>query len=163
MKEILIQLAAYNSWANQKLITCILALPEEKWQQTIPNSFDSFEKTLLHMWDAESNWWQRLKLQENIIPPSANFRGSVRELTSALQHQNKLWESWIGNASPAALEHVFMYQNSKREPFKMQVVQMLIHVFNHGTYHRGQLVTMLRQIGIDKIPMTDFAIWVRKK
>jgi uncharacterized damage-inducible protein DinB len=163
MKEILIQLAAYNSWANQKLIPCILALPEEKWQQTIPSSFDSFEKTLLHMWDAESNWWQRLKLQENIIPPSANFKGSMRELTSALQHQNKLWETWIGNASPAALEHVFMYQNSKREPFKMQVVQMLVHVFNHGTYHRGQLVTMLRQIGVDKIPMTDFAIWVRKK
>lgn len=163
MKEFLNQLSAYNSWANQKLIACILALPEEKLQLSLPSSFNSFENTLLHMWDAESCWWQRLKLQENIIPPSANFKGGIRDLCTALQHQNKLWESWISSASPAALEHVFLYLNSKREPFKMQVVQMLLHVFNHGTYHRGQLVNMLRQAGIDKIPPTDFAIWARKK
>ncbi len=91
MKELLIQLAAYNSWANQKLITCILSLPEEKIQQQIPSSFNSVEKTLLPMWDAESAWWHRLKLQENVIPPSANFTGNIRELPSELQHQNKVW------------------------------------------------------------------------
>jgi uncharacterized damage-inducible protein DinB len=36
-------------------------------------------------------------------------------------------------------------------------------VFNHATYHRGQLVTMLRQIGAEKIPATDFAAFVRLK
>jgi uncharacterized damage-inducible protein DinB len=40
---------------------------------------------------------------------------------------------------------------------------MLLHVFNHGTYHRGQLVTMLRQLGIENIPATDFIVWSREK
>jgi uncharacterized damage-inducible protein DinB len=40
---------------------------------------------------------------------------------------------------------------------------MLLHLFNHGTYHRGQLVNQLRQLGIAKIPPTDFIIWSRKK
>lgn len=163
MKELLGQYAAYNTWANQKLIDCIQLLPEDFSVKEVPSSFTSLRGTLLHMWDAESIWWQRMKLQEGIIPPSANFQGTTRDVAMALLHQNKLWESWIGNASPAALDHVFMYFNSRREQFKMPVYQMLFHVFNHGTYHRGQLVNMLRQLGVQKIPQTDFVIWVRNK
>ncbi|MFM9908181.1 MAG: DinB family protein [Chitinophagaceae bacterium] len=163
MKEILLQLASYNIWANQKLIECIQGLPEETIIKELPSSFISLQATLLHMWDAESIWWQRMKLQEAIIAPSANFKGNTRELVTALVHQNKLWESWLINASPAALEHVFMYLSTKREPLKMPIYQMILHVFNHGTYHRGQLVNMLRQCGVQKIPQTDFVIWTRAK
>jgi uncharacterized damage-inducible protein DinB len=163
MKELLQQMAAYNSWANQKLIDCIQSLPEEAALKEIPSSFKTLKGTLLHMWDAESIWWQRLKLQEGILAPRANFKGTIRDLVTALLHQNRLWESWIANASPAALDHVFMYYNSKREAFKQPVYQMLVHVFNHGTYHRGQLVIMLRQSGVQKIPPTDFVLWATGK
>jgi uncharacterized damage-inducible protein DinB len=64
MKEILSQFAAYNTWANQKLFDVIVALPEEKQLQELPGSFKNLYATMLHMWDAESVWWQRLKLQE---------------------------------------------------------------------------------------------------
>lgn len=163
MKELLQQLAAYNYWANQKLIECIQTLPEETTVKEIPSSFPSLQKTLLHMWDAESIWWQRLKLQEAVVAPSVNFKGTTRDITTALLHQNKLWETWINNANMVAIEHVFMYYNSKREPFKMPIQQMLIQVFNHGTYHRGQLVTMLRQLNVQKIPGTDYLLWTRAK
>ena len=163
MKELLGQYASYNVWANQKLAECTLSLSEETALKEVPSSFSTLQATLLHMWDAESIWWQRMKLQEGIVAPSANFKGTTRDVVTALQHQNKLWESWIGNASPAALDHVFMYYNSKRESFKQPIFQMLMHVFNHGTYHRGQLVNMLRQLGIQKIPQTDFVVWARSK
>lgn len=163
MKELLQQLAAYDSWANQKLIECIQSLPEDATTKEVPSSFNSLQKTLLHMWDAESIWWQRVKLQEGVMPPSVNFKGTTRDITTAFLHQNKLWESWVINATPAAIEHVFMYYNSKREPFKMPIHQMLMQMFNHNTYHRGQLVTMLRQLGIEKIPGTDFLLWARAK
>jgi uncharacterized damage-inducible protein DinB len=64
MKEILSQFAAYNTWANQKLFDVIVALPEEKQLRELPSSFKNLYATMLHMWDAESVWWQRLKLQE---------------------------------------------------------------------------------------------------
>jgi uncharacterized damage-inducible protein DinB len=163
MKEILQQFAAYNIWANQKIMEVILALPEEKQLAEVPSSFNSLFKTILHMWDAESAWWQRMKLQERIIIPSENFNGNMKDLVNGLMQQSNQWLGWISSASDIALDHVFQYQNSKKEQFKQPIYQMALHLFNHGTYHRGQLVNMLRQSGIGKLPQTDFIVWSRKK
>jgi uncharacterized damage-inducible protein DinB len=115
------------------------------------------------MWDAESAWWQRMKLYEKINYPSDHFKGEMKDAVNELLDQNKQWEEWITGASERAIEHVFHYQNKKGSQFKQPIYQMVLHVFNHGTYHRGQLVNMLRQLGIDKIPQTDFIIWARGK
>ena len=163
MKDLLSQFASYNVWANQKLLDVILALPEEKQKQEVPSSFSNLFKTLLHMWDAESAWWQRMKLQERIIVPSENFNGSMNDVAGGLMQQNRQWEEWVNNASDISLEHVFQYQNSKKEQFKQPIFQMILHVFNHGTYHRGQLINMLRQLGEEKLPQTDFIVWSRGK
>jgi uncharacterized damage-inducible protein DinB len=163
MKEILTQFSAYNIWANQLLFDVINQLPGEKQKQELASSFKSLYATVLHMLDAESIWWQRMKLQERIIRPSDDFKSDMKELSSNLLHQNRQWNEWIVTANEHQLDHVFQYQNFKREQFKQPIYQMLIHVFNHGTYHRGQLVNMLRQLGVEKIPGTDFIEWSRRK
>jgi uncharacterized damage-inducible protein DinB len=163
MKELLRQFSAYNLWANQKLTDYILSFPEEKQLSEVPSSFNSLHKTLLHLWDTESVWWQRMKLHERFVIPSDNFKGTTRDVVNGLLSQSRLWEGWVTQASDLSLEHVFQYYNSKREHFKQPIWQMLMHVFNHGTYHRGQLVNILRQIGVEKIPQTDFVIWTRGK
>ena len=104
-----------------------------------------------------------MKLQERIIKPSDDFNGDMKELGNNLLHQNRMWYEWINNANEHQLQHVFQYQNTKREQFKQPIYQMLVHVFNHGTYHRGQLINMLRQLGVEKIPRTDFIDWSRRK
>ena len=161
MKRLLQQYATYNVWANQKLVNCIEPLEEELLNKELPSSFKTIHLTLLHIWDAESIWWQRIKLQEAITAPSANFKGTAKDVAAAMMHQNRLWETWVQNATEAALEHVFHYHNSKREQFKQPIYQAVMQVFNHGTYHRGQLVNMLRQLGIEKIPPTDLIIFFR--
>ena len=163
MKDLLSQLAAHNIWANQKLLEVILALREEKQKQEVPSSFNSLYKTVLHMYHAESVWWQRMKLQERINLPMETFKGSMQELATEMLQQNRQWQEWINSATEPMLDHVFQYYNQKKESFKQPIFQMILHVFNHGTYHRGQLVNMLRQLGIDKIPQTDFIVWSRKK
>ena len=163
MKEILLQYATFNSWANQKLCDVIALLPEQQQLQHINSSFPGIKPTLAHMWDAESMWWQRMKLMENVSRPSEAAEYSTNEIITNLLQQDKLWIDWITNASPAAIDHVFAYQNTKKEQFKQPIFQMLMHVFNHGTYHRGQLVTMLRQLSVAKIPATDFIEWSRRK
>lgn len=161
MKELLKQYATYNIWANKQLIDVILKLTEEQQLAEIQSSFNSIYKTILHMWDAESIWWQRMKLQDRLIIPSENFKGTITDVTNGLMQQTKQWADWVSNASDLAIDHVFQYQNSRKEQFKQPIYQMLLHVFNHGTYHRGQLVNMLRQLDIKKIPSTDFIIWSR--
>jgi uncharacterized damage-inducible protein DinB len=163
MKELLKQYAAYNIWAHQKMLDTILALPEEKQMAEVPSSFNSLYKTVLHIWDAESIWWQRMKMQEHIMRPSENFSGSMQEVYSSLISQSRLWEEWVSNASDLSLDHVFQYQTTKREVIKMPVYQMIHHVFNHGTFHRGQLVNMMRQLGVEKIPGSDFSVWIRNR
>lgn len=163
MKEILSQLSSYSIWANQLLLEVILQQPEEKQKEEVASSFKSLYTTLLHMLDAESIWWQRMKLQERITIPSEQFTGETGLLAASLLQQNRQWAEWIQSANEYQLEHVFQYQNFKREQFKQPIFQMLLHVFNHGTYHRGQLVNILRQLGVEKIPRTDFIDWSRKK
>ncbi len=163
MKELLKQYAAYNCWASQRIIDVMLTLPGEKQMAEVPSSLNSLYKTVLHMWDAESIWWQRMKMQERLVVPSENFMGNLEDAANGLLQQSKLWNDWVNNASDLSLEHVFQYYNNKKEYFKQPVYQVLQHVFNHGTYHRGQLVNMLRQLGVEKIPATDFIVWCRKK
>lgn len=163
MKELFVQLAAYNVWANTLLLSTIELLTEEQQQAEIKSSFASLYNTALHMLDAESIWWQRIKLQERIDIPSQSFNGNMRDLSARMLQQNKAWQEWISNASEVSLQHEFIYRNLKKVRFKQPTYQMLLHLFNHGTYHRGQLVTMLRQLGIEKIPQTDFIVWSRRK
>ena len=163
MKELLQRYASFNVWANQKLLERISRLTDEQIRQEITSSFPGIFKTVLHLWDAESIWWQRLKLSEQIDVPSANFSGNYGELEKSLLKQSLQWEEWVNNANDNQLQHVFAYQNSKKEQFKQPVNEVLLHLFNHGTYHRGQLVTMLRQLGADDIPHTDFIVFSRNK
>ena len=163
MKEVLVQLSAYHLWANQLLLDVILQLSEEKQKQEVSSSFRSLYLTVLHIWNAEYIWWQRMKLQERIVGPGESFKGDMKELSNQLLKQDRQWNEWIGNAQENMLHHVFQYQNIKGEQFKQPTFQMILHVFNHGTYHRGQLVNMLRQLGVEKIPQTDFIVWSRNK
>lgn len=163
MKEIILQYASYHTWANSLLFNAIQAVSEEQHHAAVSSSFPSLFKTALHMLDAESIWWQRMKLQEKIERPSDVFTGNMQDLSRQLLHQNRAWQAWVAGANELALQHEFIYYNSRKERFKQPVYQVLLHLFNHGTYHRGQLVTILRKLGVEKIPPTDFIVWSRKK
>ncbi len=158
MKELLLQFSAYHIWANNLLLQTVLLLPEEKHTAEVQSSFNSLHKTVVHQWDAESIWWQRMKLEEQILRPGDGFNGTLKEAAAALQKQSIQWNKWLQTAQEYQLTHEFIYRNTKRESFKQPVYQVLHHIFNHGTYHRGQMVTILRQLGIDKIPETDFIV-----
>lgn len=163
MKDLLKQQAAFNYWANQRLVDTLLALPEGIGATETPSSFNTLLKTLLHIWDAESGWWQRLRLQERIELPGKIFTGGLQDAAAGLLQQSKTWEEWVKQASPNALDHVIQFHTNKRELVKIRTCQLLLHVFNHSTYHRGQLITMLHQLGYPAVPSTDFFLWFKLK
>ena len=161
MKELLKQYAAYNIWATKHLVDRINKLPEEKITAVVASSFPSLYKTVQHMWRAEELWWQRLKLVENPVAQSDSFKGSFAELYLQLHKQSLQWKEWVDSAGDNHLNFVFAYIRDKAEQ-KMTVNDMLLHLFNHATFHRGQLVTILRQLGeTDKIPQTDYVAYCR--
>jgi len=163
MKELLQEYGAYNLWADKVLLDKLAHLPAEILHKQMESSFPNIYQTLVHMMEAESVWLQRLKLQEHIQFPEKDPEENFEELSKKLLALSKQWSEWINDANEKNIIHVFGYYNSKKEFFKQPVYEMLLHVFNHQTYHRGQIVTMLRQNKIDKIPATDFIVFSRKK
>jgi len=115
------------------------------------------------MWDAESGWWQRMRLHEHLVIPSANFDPSLKDACNGLMQQSLQWEPFIQQSlNEDAINSLLMYKNSRGEEFAQPVREVLLHVFNHSTFHRGQLVTMMRQLGETNIPATDFIAFARK-
>jgi uncharacterized damage-inducible protein DinB len=163
MKELLVQFAAYNVWANKMITDTVLSLSREQQSQQLESSFPSLYATIMHIWIAESIWWQRIKLSEKINIPGEDINPSTSDAVNGLMQQSLAWQDWTSNASEMMLNHVYAYQNSKREQFKQPVYETLLHVFNHSTYHRGQLVTMMRALGIKTLPQTDFSFYCRKR
>ncbi len=163
MKQLLQQYSAYNFWANKIITEKISTVPNDIIMKEMGNSFGSIYKTVVHLMDVESIWWQRLKLQEHVEWPGKIFDKDFENLSKELMILSKQWDVWVSEASEMQLTHVFGYQNSKKEFFKQPVYEMLLHLFNHQTFHRGQLITMMRQNGIEKIPATDFIVFSRAK
>ena len=113
--------------------------------------------------DVESILWQRLKLQEHVEWPGKTVNGDFENLSKELLTLSRQWNEWISDASELQIIHVFGYQNLKKEFFKQPVYEVLLQLFNHQTFQRGQIVTMMRQNGIEKIPATDFIVFSRGK
>jgi uncharacterized damage-inducible protein DinB len=159
MKELFLQYAAYNLWANRQLLDILDTLTPEQQHQEITSSFNSLYKTVQHVWFAESLWLQRIRKIPAVVPVD-NFNGSMQELSAALTELDRQWEPAVEKLKEEQLSEIIAYTNIRGIAYQVRLDKLLLHIFNHSTYHRGQLVTMLRQAGVTKIPSTDFSAWV---
>jgi uncharacterized damage-inducible protein DinB len=153
----------YNVWANQRILNLLNGLGEEQLDRDLGSSFSSLRNTAYHMWESESVWYQRLQLASPVIRPAAGFEGSWQEFVQLFSRQSAMLKDFIATASDARLAHTIEYNHPVRGICKSAVQHVILTVFNHSTYHRGQLVTMLRQAGVTKIPATDFIEFTRSK
>lgn len=163
MKDLLTQYAKYNIWANKKFIDVLNKLTEDQLDMEIESSFPSIRKTVYHMWSAEDIWIQRLLLVEKPVWVQGAYEGTFAEALEHWEATSKELLSFIQRQyDDQALAHVVQYYNQKKQSMKLPASTILMQVLNHATYHRGQLVTMLRQAGIKKIPATDFMLYAKK-
>lgn len=163
MKELLLQIATYRRWANKLLIGKLAEVSGEVLKKDMGSSFASIQETLYHIANADNIWWQRIQLREHIIPLPEDLKDDLEKLGIEYLKMAGRWVQWIENSSDQKLQHTTEYRNSKREAFKQPVFEILLHVFNHQTYHHGQIITMLRQQKVDKLPSTDFSSFMRTK
>ncbi len=161
MKQLFTSYTSYNLWANQLLVNIILGLSEEDQHKEITSSFSSIHKTLEHLWNVESIWYQRFQKVEQPVPPSTLSTVNTQQVIDGLLFEGNRWNDYIASLQEERLNETLHYKNLKGQPFATPVWQLLQHIFNHGTYHRGQLVTMLRQLGVSDLPSTDYVTYAR--
>ena len=162
MKELLIQYARYNAWANKRIIDMLSKLDDEVIaEKEFISSFPTIQATVYHIWSAEFIWLQRLQLTENPVWIDAVFKGSYEEACREWQEVSKVLIQYVEKQyDDRAFEHVFQFYDRTKESYKFQVYTALNHVFNHSAQHRGQIISMLRQAGVTKIPSIDLCTFV---
>ncbi len=155
MKIILDQLANYELWANTRFVQRLQRESDEVLDQHIPSSFPSLRATLLHIRDAENAWYRRLTNTPMTWPAEAD-----RSIDNLLKYTVQLHDL-VKGYGPSDLESICIYHDLKGNEHRQTRWQMLLHCFNHSTQHRGQLITMMRTLGLTDIPANDLVVYQR--
>jgi len=154
-------LYAYNRWANARLLEVIAGLPEDRLTAAIPSSFPSILGTLAHIVAAEWVWLRRWRGENPTAFPdwlSAPSLGPVREKLAEVEVERA---AFVASLSDQDLERPLDYETLAGDPFRNRLADLLVHVVNHSSYHRGQLTTMLRQVGATPVA-TDYVLYKRE-
>ncbi|MBN8684173.1 MAG: DinB family protein [Chitinophagales bacterium] len=153
----------YNLWANTRLVNWLAQATEAQLEQPLESSFPSIRATVQHLWGAEAIWLERLRGNSPTTFVSLQFQGSSQEV---LQHWIKAsadFTSFVVVQEDAFFQQTFEYKNLAGEAFRSAAQEMIQHCMNHSTYHRGQLITLGRQVGLGKAPQSDYIAYVRER
>lgn len=162
MKEILTYYCDYNIWANEKLANFFVDKSEELLARPIENSFPSIRKTLIHILSAEKSWLARLAEQ-----PANNKRVEDEFATSAMAFKALVagstdFAQFVHKQADSFFDKPIVYHTWDGNKWEMLPKIMIQHCMNHSTYHRGQLVTLARQLGMRHgVPSTDLLYYSR--
>ena len=161
-KDYFIQLADYNIWANNIVHSWFEKITDEQWEQPIVSSFESINATALHIARAETIWLDRLNNSSSPVWPPADFKGSKKETMEVWKTASQNFKSFVENFDESKMQTNLIYKRINGEAFEQPHYQIFSHVFNHSTYHRGQIVTLLRQVGFTDVSSTDMSGFFRK-
>jgi len=148
----------FNRWANAEVLDAVSALRPEQWTRDLKNSFPSVRNTLVHILWAEWIWLRRWKgvSPKSVFDPT-EF-ATVDLLRTKWLEVEREQADFVTGLNEESLRAVIDYVNTRGESFAYTLWQMLQHVVNHSTYHRGQITMMLRQLGATPVA-TDLLVF----
>ena len=146
-------LYGYNRWANARVLDAASKLTPEQYSRDLQSSHRSVRDTLAHILGAEWIWLERWKG----VSPNALLNPSEFPTVESLKKRWAVVEGdyteFINGVTDGSLATVIAYTNTRGEEWAYPLGQMLQHVMNHSSYHRGQVTTMLRQLGAQVNPV----------
>ena len=145
--ELIHQLYEYNQWANRKMLDVCATLTNEEFTRDLGSSFKSVRDTLAHIYGAEWIWRERLMGRSPSGLPSPSDFPDLASLHAKLDEMDRAYIEYAAKLTPAEANRACVYKNQKGREFSDVVWQILQHLGNHGSYHRGQVVTLVRQLG----------------
>ena len=156
------QLFGYNHWANTRALDAAAQLTDQQFAKPLGNSFSSVRDTLCHIAAGEWVWLERF---HDRVPASFPDDSHVQTLSALREYWTPQAErllTYVGGLTQADLDRVIEYKTFKFGAYKNPLWQSLQHLANHGTYHRGQITTLLRQLGATPI-LTDLMHFYRER
>lgn len=151
----------YNSWANLRQLEAAEKLSDEQFVKTLGSSFSSVRDTMVHIYGAEGIWLARFQGHSpSTFPDTAEFL-SVGSLRKKWREQDARLLEFVRGLRQEDLDRVMEYKTMNFGVYSNPMWQSLQHVVNHGSYHRGQITTLFRQLGAEPI-LTDLMHFYRQ-
>ncbi len=152
-------LYAYNRWANRKAVTAVGALSAKQLYQDLGSSHGSVFGTLVHILWAEWRWLGRWLAATEGPGPDPIACETLGTLRSRWAEVERAQAAFLGQLNPSGLADPVSYENPPGTTWTYPLSQTLQHLVNHSSYHRGQLTTLLRQLGAVPVA-TDLLVFV---
>ena len=150
-KDYAVGMAAYNAWMNERVYACCEELSDEDRRRDLGAFFKSIHATLNHILLADEAWLQRfLGLPVTMTSPTQELHTSFTELRHARRSVDQQILAWAETLPDAFADapfgfHSVVYATDRVIPGWAAIA----HLFNHQTHHRGQITTLLKQLGKD--------------
>jgi uncharacterized damage-inducible protein DinB len=150
-------LVAYTRWADRTLLAPVAELTPAQYTLELGGSFPSLQTTIAHLAGAAKLWSLRIAGEPTTGLPTVAEIPDVPTALARLGEAYAVFER-IAPEWEATRDGLFTYRNLAGAETTKVKWQIFRHIVNHGTYHRGQVANMLRQLGV-KPPATDLLYW----
>jgi uncharacterized damage-inducible protein DinB len=141
------QLVAFNQWANQSFFDALKQLPAEQYGRDMRSSHGGIHGTLAHLVGAEKGWLSRWRQQPGATATDSRQITSLADLRAHWESVRAEMAQFLDTLDDEKLQGTLTTQ-SMSGLVTVTYWQMIQHVVDHSSYHRGQIVTMLRQLGV---------------
>lgn len=141
------QLFAYNAWANRKIFDAAAALPAEQYGRDLQSSHGGIHGTLAHIVWAEQLWLHRWLERPNPAVPQGRDLPDLVAVRARWEEVEAERATFLHGMTEARLSETRTVKPSTGGAFDHSFAKMFTHTIDHSSYHRGQVVTMLRQVG----------------
>jgi len=157
-------MAHYNAWANARLYRMASQLPDEQYRRDVGAYFKSLHGTLNHLLATDRIWMRRLTGEgDHPTRLDAIVFDNLPSLTAARGEEDERIINFVQGLAETRLDEVLHYKTMNGSPQQQPLREILAHVFNHQTHHRGQAHTILTVLGIAEPEPLDLLLMQREQ
>jgi uncharacterized damage-inducible protein DinB len=157
--ETLRNLFAFSRWANRMILDSVAVLTADEYARPIGGSFGSVQGTLVHLYGADWVWLERFHGRSPRSLPVGDDDMPLEALARKWREVEAGQDAFLATLTPERLGERLSYTAFDGSGFTRFLGDALLHLANHGTYHRGQVATLLRQLG-RKAASTDYLRYI---
>jgi uncharacterized damage-inducible protein DinB len=158
VKDDLFSLFAYSRWANARALESLRGLPPEDYTREMGGGWPSARATFVHLSSATHAWSERFAGRDRTALHKEVDLPALDDAARVLAEAEAAFDVLLAGMTPERLAAPFEWRNLKGETKRALTWVVLRHVANHGTYHRGQIASMVRRLG-GKPLATDMVLW----
>lgn len=150
----------YSAWASRRLLEAASTLPPPELTRDFKTSDHSVLGTLVHTFAGDRVWYRRVRG----IPYTSFIDDDDRSLEALIPRWKEVhlaWQQLIAEETDESVERKISYRDLKGNPYETPLWQIVLHVVNHATHHRGQVSGFLRAMGHTPPPL-DLIFYYRE-